>query len=219
MNGRVQVFGRRVDRRPGGRQRDAGLEEGQHAEASHVRVPDGGPDFDGAVAEAEWSGQNTDDGVIAVVDTDRFPRNQGVGAEFADKERVADQCDAIALGFREDASDFGLRAEQFEDGRRREGSGEALDLVLGCKRAIESAVDGGLFEHVLRGVFAIDRGGQAQPLDAQLREVVPDHDQAHGVRIGEGTEQDGVHHAEDRAVGADAEGQRQNGGDRKAGGS
>ena len=68
---------------------------------------------------------------------------------------------------------------------------------------------GNVFERaVFLAVDEVQRGGHVEVLDIDARRGVPHGDQALGMRIGQRLQQDALDHAENRRIGPDADGQR-----------
>ncbi len=123
----------------------------------------------------------------------------------------------LALRFREEAALQRRLAKDREQRRRCHDGRESLGPFGRAERRARSTVDGDVREHGhLRLAIEIVRHARRAPLGARVRIAVVERDQPLGIRHGERFEHYGPHDAEDRGVGADADGQRQHGGQREA---
>ncbi len=151
----------------------------------------------------------------------------GVAAESPLPESLAQEDDAVGarlllLRAERPAEDRSL-PERRERPRRDLPPVDALGLAHGVRRPAHGAEDEVL--PVVAGDGLEDRALVAQVLEvrhgeAHLRDLLRplgEEHEAPGLRVRQGPQQDGVHHAEDRGVGADAERERGHGDDGEAG--
>jgi hypothetical protein len=126
---------------------------------------------------------------------------------------------ATVLFGEEDTPLLRARPEHREDFLADGHDGDALGSVVGGLGLVVPEDAAGGFEDVETavGVGGVVLGGAAGKVVPG--ELVPDHDEAAGVGVGERAQEEGVHHAEDGGIRADAEGEGQHGGDGEAGGA
>lgn len=162
--------------------------------------------------EAELLRHHADHRVRCLVHEDGLYQDLRVRAEAPTPQVVGEDHDRPAVWpvlFGEERAPEGrLHAEDREEARRDPAAHHPLRLSL----AGEGDRIGLDRRHVLEHGVALPpveevrrRGGEAgEPLRR-----LPDHDQAVRVRVGEPAQEDGVHDAENRCGGADAEGERE----------
>ena len=174
----------------------------------------GQPQLRGLRQIAEARRHHADDRVGLGVEPDGATDDRGVGAEPPPPESVAQHGDEIfsvhALLRGEGPAQGGVGAEQREKRRRDFADLDALrrtglanDDALGAHR-------GGFGE---RGdafpAFQIMRDRDAGVVDARLRVAVEGGDEPAGLPVGQGLEEDGVHHGKNCDIGPEAEGEDQ----------
>jgi hypothetical protein len=174
-----------------------------------------------AVQEQEVLRQHADDRVRDAVHPQVLSNRVVPSAEEALPEGVREDDLALlpdlAVGVDEQPAAMRLRPQDAEDGGRGLEPLHPLGLVVGPDRLTALAIERLFLEHVdLAASVEIVGNAVARPLDPRLRIAV--HDGHELVRVGERqrAQQHGVDHAEDRGVGADAGGQRDDGGQREA---
>jgi hypothetical protein len=179
------------------------------------------PDLGIALEEEEIRRHHADDRVGRAVE----PQVLAHGLVAAGKEPLPQGVaqDDLVLGadlavFRaEQAAAQRLGAEEREKGRRDAKGRDPGSRAFAAERQAAVPVHGDLLErgHVAEPVVIVRHAGGAVD-DARLRVAVVD--QHHAARIGERQrpQQHGIHHREDRGIGADADDQGQQRGEREA---
>ena len=143
-----------------------------------------------------------------------------VAAEFPLPQRVAQQGHARGAGavvVRHEAAPQRRRhPQQLEEIPGGAHAGDALRPVPAGK--VEAGIgDAGQVGETVVLIAPVQEIRARNSVAVSRGLLRPNHDQAAGVPVRQGAEQDAVHHAEHGRVGADAEGQRQSGDGREAG--
>ena len=172
---------------------------------------------------AEPGGHDADDGPGAAIELHGASDDGGVGAEAPLPQTVAEDDDGVALRhfvlFRAEGSAEGrAHSQQVEVGLGDELRGDALGLIDAGERHGAGIECGHGFEGAALGApIEVIGIGCAAALDFGALHVAPEFHQARRFGIGQRAQNDGIDHAEDGGVGADAEGQRERGDDGEAG--
>jgi hypothetical protein len=130
---------------------------------------------------------------------------------IADHDLVADPARRVrGTG---QAAELRARAEQGEIRRAHHRAQDALRVIDAGERRVHGPDPRHLLEYArAQGQVVELRHGEPRVVQPEAGQLAPYRDQPLGIREGEGPEQDGVHHAEDGGVRADAQGQREDGG-------
>jgi len=180
-------------------------------------------EIDVARRELEGRGHDADDGkriAAPASDAECFPDHIGVPVETALPEGVADENGVGAapalFGGRECAAKGGRDAQGFKEARGDEHFGDLFgESAGGFGEIVEVVATDGLEGGVEAiPIFETRRGNETVGV-AALHVVLGDLDQLIGVGERQGTQDDGIDGGEDRAVGSDAQGKRENDGQRE----
>ena len=166
--------------------------------------------------------RDANDGLGMAIEHNGFADNGGIAGEAFFPETVTENDDVVVAGLAVFGSE--ARAEEeidTEEGKEIDGdvldgnflgvtvSGEIVALVKDVGHAGENGIADLPIEKIRRGDGVVRVG--------VLRIIFPDHNQAGGIVIGQGANENGIYHGEDGGVGADTEGQSEDGDGGEAG--
>ena len=200
---------------------DAGLEPGDGPEpegrAGLLVVRIGRkrhPEVDVARRERKPGRHHADHRPLASVEPNGATDRVAVAGEEPQPEAVADHDDAITTRLvfarREPAAQGRAHAQHGEHVRRRDEGADPLRLTLVLAATRREVVATGVVRgHRGEHAVLVAQVGVVRPrvqvfLEARAAVVHPDLDEPVGLGVGERTEDDGVHDAEDRGRGPDA---------------
>jgi hypothetical protein len=204
------------------RQRDTGFQAGNavnaearaaQGEGFGVPLADGEVDVlrdEGAELEIEGGGDDTDNGVIAVVEGDGTADDVGIGGKLASPESAAEHGDGRAADFvfagREKAAEDRLDAEELKEIGSDEIAAYAFCVSIAGHDPSHVAKDGDAGEAAVVALPVAEvRVRDGAGLEVGLGGV--DGEEVIGAGRVDGVKQDGVDDGEERRVDADAEGQ------------
>jgi hypothetical protein len=182
-------------------------------------VAKGGKDF---VGEGEILSENADDGEGLAVDAESLTENVGTAAVATGPGAVGEKGGGrLAEGvfiWSEEAAESGFGTEHGEEIRGEPDNTDALGRAIASEIFIATDGDGDLFQS---GVVALDIEvlGSGEPVlrNVEARGTVPENDEA--IRIGEWkrAKEQGVGDGKDGSIGANADGEGEDGGENEAG--
>ncbi len=165
-------------------------------------------------------GEDTDDGVGALIEFDGAAQDSRIAGEAALPEAIVEHGDGVttgaALAVAEQVSKNGLNAQEIEEVCGRRFNMDVGRVAGAGETHIRSAAYGELFEGAAaQGPILVI--GESHTLVGTAILPFGDGDHAIHRRDSEGTQNDRIHAAEDRSVGSDADGDAENRSDREAG--
>ena len=174
------------------------------------------------IHELERRRQDADDFAGIAIHHDAAAQNRAVSAEARFPIAVGEHHGAVAfrvvIGGGEAASQGGLHIQNGEQamGHGQDGDFFRLGEAGYARRFVPPHAD--VLKHAaFLAVNEVQRRGHVEVLDIDAGRGVPQRDELPGVRIRQRLQQHAFDHAEDRRVGADADGQRheRNGGEHR----
>ncbi len=166
---------------------------------------------------------DANDGPGAAIELHVASDDGGVRAEAPLPQAVAQDDDGVALRhfvlFRKEGSpEGGAHSQQVEVRLGDHLRADALGFIDAGERHGAGIESGHGVEGLALGApIEVIGKGCAAALDFGALHVAPEFHQSRGFGIGQRAENDGIDHAEDRGIGADAEGQGERGDDGEAG--
>ena len=154
---------------------------------------------------------------VALMRTD-FPTTDGIAAEIASPELFAEHDDVrrarLVFALREESSDERLDSQQVEPVRAHANALHSLGVGVVANEIRRRAFDHGEADELRRARSIVDEVHRRARVAVSLLRVHDAHE-AIGLRKRQRLEQHAVHDAEDRGVGADAERERDDRGERE----
>jgi hypothetical protein len=165
------------------------------------------------------AGEHANDGVLVLIELNLLADDAGVCTEVTFPKAVVDHSDSIAAGlalaFVEDAAEESLRAENTEEGGGDEIGADLCGITRARECVIRTLKCGEIFERAVLATEVVEVG-EGDGLFAALLLFREDHDVVKRGN-GERAKNDGIHAAEDCDIDADADGERGDDGEGKAG--
>ena len=170
--------------------------------------------------EAEVCGEDADDGGFVPAKADELADDGGVGAEAADPDRVGEDDDVGGVGEivfgAEEAAEGGTGRDEGQEVGGGVGDFDLLGIAFAGEGTVGDPDAGDLIELfcALAEVVELETGEGGT---VGVAEAGVEDGEAIGAGVGHRAEENGVDEAEDGGVGADADGQREDGESGKGG--